>query len=259
MFEHLDVLDSRHVEIVDEAIANGRVGFAVQRICAAGRPDQILYEECLARLTGLDGTVYGAYEFVPYLEAFGAAPMLDQHLLGLILDQLDRDPNAVLGCNLSADNFGDLAIWDGVLEQVRSRPHLAQRLILELTETHALQSLSFSAGAIMEIRSLGCRVALDDFGAGFASPRLIQLIDFDIVKIDKAFLHDIRRSADGSDSFRHMVGYASCFAPIVVVEGVETETQASAARGAGATHIQGHFFSAPAALVTAVPDVAEVS
>ncbi|MCW8060425.1 EAL domain-containing protein [Agrobacterium tumefaciens] len=259
MFERLDIGDRRHVEIVDEAIADGRVGFAVQRICAANNPEQVLYEECLARLTGLDGRVHSAGEFIPPLELFGAAPLVDQHILGLVLDQLDHDSEVILGCNLSADNFRSEAHWDGVLEQIRSRPHLASRLILELTESQALQSLSFSANAIMEIRGFGCRVALDDFGAGFASPRLVQIIDFDIVKIDKAFVQDIRRSTDGSDSFHHIVAFASCFAPIVVAEGIETKEQIAVVRSAGATHIQGHFFSLPILRTIAVKRDAEVS
>lgn len=258
MFTQLDAADPKHIEIVDEAIADGRVSFAVQPICAANNPEQILYAECLARLTGFDGRIHSAWEFVPCLEALRAAPLLDQHMLDLILDQLERDSDAVLGCNLSADNFSNDA-WDGVLEQIQTRPHLAHRLVLELTETQALRSLSFSAAAIADIRGLGCRVALDDFGAGFASPRLLQLIDFDIVKIDSSFIHDIRRSTVGSDSFNHMVGFASCFAPVVVVEGVETKAQVNAALAAGATHIQGYFLSIPSGYDALVPSKAGVS
>lgn len=245
MFDQLDAVDPKHIDIVDEAIADRRVSFAVQPVCAVNNRKEVLYEECLARLTGLDGRVHAACEFVPCLEALGATPLLDRHMLDLILDRLEIDSGAVLGCNLSADNLGSEDMWAGVLEQVQTRPELARRLILEITETQALQSLSFSAQAIMNIRGLGCRVALDDFGAGFASPRLLQLIDFDIVKIDKAFVHDIRRSAFGSDSLSHMVGFASSFAPIVVVEGVETKAQVNVALAAGATHIQGYFLSGP--------------
>lgn len=225
MFDQLDAVDLKLIDIVDEAIADGRVSLAVQQICAVNNPDQVLYEECLARLTGFDGTVHSACEFIPCLEALGATPLLDQHMLTLILDRLERDSSAVLGCNLSADNFSSEDTWAGVLEQVQTRPQLAQRLVLELAETQALRSLSFSAHVILQFRGLGCRVALDDFGAGFASPRLLQLIDFDIVKIDKTFIHDIRRSVVGSESLSHMVGFASSFAPIVVVEGVETRAQ----------------------------------
>lgn len=244
MFADLDVLNPRHAEIVDEAIGDGRVGFAVQQVCSASDPNEILYGECLARLTGPDGRIYSAREFVPCLEAMGEAPLIDQHMLGLVLDQLERNPDAVLGCNLSADNF-DVALWDGILEQVRSYSHLAQRLVLELTEAQPVPSLTFASDMIAEIRELGCRVALDDFGAGFASPRLVQLIDFDIIKIDKGLVHDIRPSADGRNSLQNIVGFASSFAPLIVVEGVETAAQIDAARTAGATHFQGHFFSVP--------------
>lgn len=258
MLDQLDAVDPKHIDIVDEAIADRRVSFVVQQICAVNNRKEVLYEECLARLTGLDGRVHSACEFVPCLEALGATPLLDQHILDLVLDRLERNGDAVLGCNLSAENFSSEDMWAGVLEQVQSRPQLAQRLVLELTESQALQSLSFCADAIMEIRGLGCRVALDDFGAGFAAPRLLQLIDFDIVKVDKAFVHDIRRSATGSDSLSHMVGFASGFAPIVVVEGVETKAQVDAALVAGATHIQGHFLSIPTAYDAVVPINARV-
>lgn len=245
MFADLDLLDPRHIEIIDEAIGDGRMGFSVQDICSASDPNDILYGECLARLTGTDGRIYSAREFVPCLEAMGEAPLIDQHMLGLVLDQLERNPDAVLGCNLSADNLGDEALWDGVREQVRSYPHLAHRLVLELTEAQPIPSLSFAARMIADIRELGCRVALDDFGAGFASPRLVQLIDFDIIKIDKGLVHDVRPSADGRNSLQNIVGFASSFAPLIVVEGVETAAQIDAARAAGATHFQGHFFSTP--------------
>ncbi|AYM84036.1 EAL domain-containing protein [Agrobacterium tumefaciens] len=233
------------VRIVDEAMADGRVGFAVQAICAIDDLCEVLYGECLARVRRSDGVLYEAAEFVPCMEALGVTPRLDRHMVGLALDWLGEDSNIVLGCNLSADNLRDRVNWEGVLEKVRARPHLAARLILELTETQPLKDVSFAAALIADVRQLGCRVALDDFGMGSATPGLLQLIDFDIVKIDRTFLHQARRSADGFDSIRHLVAFASCFAPVVVVEGVETEAQVTAARAAGATHVQGRFLSGP--------------
>lgn len=254
-----DSLDTRYVDVVQSAITEGRVICRVQGIHSAVNVDSILYGECFAALQGRDGRIYGAFDFIPALETMHETPLIDQYMLNQILDRLEHDGNAVLGCNLSADNFNNQDILAGVLKQVQSRPRLAQRLVLELTETQALRSLSLSAHAIMDLRSLGCRVALDDFGAGFASPRLLQLIDFDIVKIDKAFIHDIRRSAVGSDSLSHLVGLASSFAPIVVVEGVETKVQHDAVLAAGATHAQGHFFSMPTAYDTVARNDARVS
>lgn len=251
--------DEACIEVVASAIADQRIGCVVQTVWSLNVPEDLLYGECLARMIDLDGEVIAAGAFVSRLEARGGAPLLDRHMLKLVLDRLDADPMTVLGCNISADNFADANVWGGVLDQIKCRPYLAPRLILELTESSAIADLSFSARKIADIQSLGCRVALDDFGVGFASPRLVQLIDFDIVKIDKAFIHDIRPSSEGSNSLRHIVAFASCFAPTVVVEGVESAAHVDAARAAGATHVQGHLFAMPHAGIFAAPLYAEVS
>ena len=245
MFDHLDILDTGYVDVVQSAITEGRVLCKVQGIHLAGDVDAILYGECFAALQGIDGRTYGAGDFIPALEALRESWLIDQHMLGMVIFRLETDINAVLGCNLSADNFDSEEMWAGILSLIQARPEIAQRLILEITERQALENLAFSARAIKDIRSLGCRVALDDFGAGCSSPRLLQLIDFDIVKIDKAFIHDIRRSTGGSDSLSHLVGFASSFAPVIVVEGIETKAQAERATVSGATHLQGHYLSMP--------------
>lgn len=245
MLEFRDVLNAEGAAVIDEAIVDGRVCFAVQDICAISNLHEVLYGECLARLYSSGGRLCEAGEFVPCMEALGVVPMLDQRILGLVLDRLDADAGIVLGCNLSADNLRNEATWEAILGQVRGRPHLAERLVLELTETQSLRSVSFAASVIAGIRQLGCRVALDDFGTGFAAPGLLPMIEFDIIKIGGEFIHHARRATDGWDSARHLVGFASCFAPVVVIEGVEIDEQVQAARAAGATHVQGHLLSVP--------------
>lgn len=259
MFEQLAMHDQACTDIVVSAIADQRMGCVVQTVWSLNVPEDVLYGECLARMIDLNGEVIAAGAFVPRLEARGAAPVLDRHMLKLVLDRLETDPTTVLGCNISADNFADATAWSGMLDQIQCRAYLAPRLILELTESSAIADLSFGARKIADVQNLGCRVALDDFGVGFASPRLVQLIDFDIVKIDKAFIHDIRPSSEGSNSLRHIVAFASCFAPTVVVEGVESAAQVDVARAAGATHVQGHLFAMPHARIFAPPLNAEVS
>lgn len=259
MVNDIEFLNNKHLEIIAKAIIDDRISCFVQDVRSALATDQTFYGECLARLSDQSGRVYAASEFVPYLDALREAPMLDRHMLKLVLDLLETDSALVLGCNLSADNVADTATWNAIFGQIRDRAHLARRLVLEITETREWSSLSFCSDMIAEVRSLGCRVALDDFGVGFASPRLLQLIDFDIVKIDQAFVHDIRRSAEGRNSLQNIVEFASSFAPLIVVEGVETAAQIDAARAAGATHFQGHFFSVPVARNGAMPGSAGVA
>ncbi|UXS43093.1 EAL domain-containing protein (plasmid) [Agrobacterium tumefaciens] len=243
MLENLDILDRRHVDFVTEAMRGGRISLAISDICRADRPDQVFYRECLTRLTDRDGRLHDGRDFVPILDAFGKTPTFDRHVLGLIFSQLEADPHLVLGCDFSADGLFNREACGAVLSFIGNHSHLAPRLVLELTETSTLQGLSFVSGAIADLRAMGCRVALDGFGTGFASPRLIQLIDFDIVKIDRLLLDDNRPSPDGRDSLAHIVNFALSFAPMVVVQGVETKPQIAQASRTGATHFQGDLMS----------------
>lgn len=247
MFETLDILDDKHVEIVAAAIADCRIGLALQDVHDASHPDQILYSECLAQLIGPNGTIHGPTEFVPCLEALRETAALNRHVLGLVLDRLEADPSSVLACNLSAESLTDEAIAEDILDLILARAELGPRLVLELSQAEALQDLSFATRVIADLRRLGCRLALEGFGTGFASPRLIQLVNFDIVKIDKVFTQDTSHSIHQQGSFWHLARFASCFAPLVVAEGIETEAQISRARSAGVTHVQGNIAAFPIA------------
>ncbi|MEW9539583.1 EAL domain-containing protein [Agrobacterium radiobacter] len=245
MIVHEGNLDKMQAKSVVKAIEADCVGCAIQDVRSVFDPDEALYGECLARLFAPDGRVLTAGEFLPDVDASREMPELDRHMLKIVLNLLEADPLAVLGCNISADNLENRHTWSPILNQIRQRSHLAHRLVLELTEGREISCMSFCVDAIAEVQKVGCRVALDDFGVGFSTPRLLQLINFDIVKIDKAFLHDIRSSIDGRNSLQNIVDLASSFVPIIVVEGVETAWHADAIRITGATHIQGHFFSRP--------------
>jgi len=143
------------------------------------------------------------------------------------------NPVAVLGC-LEKNRGPNVARHD-----------LAPRLVLEVTETQEVCDLALSSGLVEEMRALGCRVALDDFSVGYTSPALLQTIPFDIAKIDRCFIDLARPSSASGNSLSHIISFAACYVPTIVVEGVETEAQALEARQSGATHIQGYFVSRP--------------
>lgn len=253
MFERLDIFDPGYAEL--EA-AQGCVGLALQEVCSARKRGEVLYRKCFARLTS-PGEVPGSCEIVEFSGERGEQRALERYVLELVLGRLDVDRHSVLGAGLSTNSLLDAETSAGVLALVQERPHLASRLVLELAESQAFQSLSTVAAIVAEIRDIGCRVALGGFGAGYATPQLVQLIDFDIIKIDGAFIEDRRSSSAGLDSLSHIIGFASCFAPVVVVEGVETKAQADRAYAAGATHIQSKLVSYPVSSSGQTPAEAE--
>lgn len=232
-----------HNSLIRKAIAAGGLGFAVQPIHAAENTDDILYAESLARVTDADGVVHAAGTFVPHLDSRFD---LDPRILGMLLSALAADPELILGWNLSAANLAAADRFADIFGRITLQPELARRLVVEVTEPHPLVGSAIER--LKMIRALGCRIAIDDFGIGFATPASLLQVAVDIVKIDASFVRDIRPGRDGQNSLSHMVGLAACIAPVVVVEGIETEAQLEAARRAGATHVQGFLLSRPAAL-----------
>nr|WP_206079120.1 EAL domain-containing protein [Mesorhizobium camelthorni] len=239
------MLDERHVSVVEEAIAEGRIGFAIQGVHAIDDPGQVLYGECLARLTEQNGTEHPASAFVPALEALGEAPTLDRHMLKLVLDELESDPLAVLGCNLSADNLSDHANWAHIRDQIAARSELASRLILKITATLPFADIALAHNLLLEARDFGCRIAIDDCGCGYAIYLCLCGIKADIVKIDASFAPDPCCCHDAQGAFSFLVGLAARAAPVVVVEDIETVEQLEATRLAGATHAQGYHLPTP--------------
>ncbi|WP_163266232.1 EAL domain-containing protein [Chelativorans alearense] len=250
MFDHLDILDPKRATIVARAIADGRMGFAVQGVFDATSGRDLLYGECLARLRGDDGYFYEACEFIPCLDIVGRVPELDRRMLARVLDALEADSRAVLGCNLSVANMASPEAWRLIEGQIERRQHLAHRLVLELTESEPFFCPILARQLISQVRGLGCLVALDDFGCGLSNPHRLLSIPHDIVKIDAAYVSDVRFGPDGQSSLYHMVGLAACTAPVVIVEGIESSDHLEVARSAGATHVQGSFLAKPRLLAS---------
>ncbi|OAP50540.1 hypothetical protein ATB98_09465 [Sinorhizobium saheli] len=224
-----------------QAIRQGRIGFSVQQVNCVNHHHEVLYSECLARLLKLGGSVVTAGEFMPTLEASGYAPELDRSILSLAFEWLSNNASGSLGCNVSSLNFSSAEHRAMLYDQLHRNRSLAPRLVLEITES----APSFGATElIQDIRKLGYRVAIDDFGSGFWTPEAIFSMAVDIIKIDAFFVQsNSRLSADRL--LYHMAGLASCVAPTIVVEGVETYEQLTLARAAGATHVQGYLLSEP--------------
>ncbi|WP_051440652.1 EAL domain-containing protein [Ensifer aridi] len=227
-----------------QAMRQGRIGFSLQQVNCVNEHHEVFYSECLARLEKLDGTVITAGEFLPALEASGHAPELDRHILNLAFEWLSNSASVPLGCNVSSLNFSSRERRAMLFDQLHRNRSLAPRLVLEITESAPVIQQFGVAEFIQDIRNLGYRVAIDDFGTGYSSPETIFSMAVDIIKID-AFFAQLSRRREADRLLHHMVGLASCVAPTIVVEGIETYEQLTLARAAGATHVQGYLLSEP--------------
>lgn len=202
------------------------------------------YSECLARLLIDDDVVLNGGKFIAQLETHGSIGLLDTAMVSLVLDALEQNVSLRLGCNISPYTLADQSAWESIVLKLAERPSAAMRLTLEITETAPLSSTTQAAHRLKQVQAYGCRIALDDFGSGFAIHSEVRnlAIDWDIIKIDRSFLSDLRKSPSGRDGLASMIRLARAIAPLVIVEGIETAAHLERARDSGASFGQGWLF-----------------
>jgi len=229
------------------AITIDHVALAWQPVVHAG-DDSILYRECLMRVFDHGRDVLPIAELLPSIERLGLMRALDDYMVSRVLDELEASDDVVLGVNISAQSALFDGWWVAIAERLRAAPALAARLVIEITETAPCPSISHAVSFVAGLHALGCRVALDDFGAGYASIRQLLALRPDIVKIDQSFVARTGSSSHEQDVFRRIVGLAATLAPIVIAEGIETDSHRDLAEQAGAAWQQGHHWGRPSAV-----------
>ncbi|MEE8271725.1 MAG: GGDEF and EAL domain-containing protein [Alphaproteobacteria bacterium] len=231
-------------EQVKDAVKNDNLLLAYQPVVEASS-HQVAFYECLLRMRDDDGRIIAAGEFVPVVERLGLARMMDRRVLELGIAELDANPDVRLALNISGFTASDHGWLRRLVALVGGRRELAERLIVEITETAAIQDIEETALFVANVRDIGCQVALDDFGAGYTSFRHLKALTVDVVKIDGSFVRDIAVNNDNRLFVRTLVGLARGFGLRTVAECVETPEAAKVLVSEGADYLQGYHFARP--------------
>ncbi|MBV9862621.1 MAG: GGDEF and EAL domain-containing protein [Alphaproteobacteria bacterium] len=231
-------------EQVQAALRQNRVLFAFQPVVHS-ETGEVDYYECLLRMRAEDGRIVAAGEFVPIIEQLGFIRLVDRYVLEKAIDELAAHPQVRLGLNISGLTAADRPWLRTLVSLLRTKPDIACRLVVEITETAALYDIEESARFVGTLRQAGCRVALDDFGAGHTSLRHLQSLAVDTVKIDGSFIRNLTTSSESQVFLRHLLGLARGFGFSTVAECVETAEEAAILRGEGIGFLQGYYFGRP--------------
>ena len=203
--------------------------------------------ECLIRLEDHDGIVQPVGETVVLAERLGLSRTLDRRSLDLTMELLNRSDTLCLSVNVSALTCSDpewLAALDGWLSK---HPHLATRLIVEITETAMMPPLDQSKAFVAALKSRQCRVALDDFGAGYSSFDSLVNIGVDIVKIDGAFVRQALTEPNDQEFLAAMTDLARHLGIETVAEWVGDNETAALLSEMGVDYLQGYYIGRPQA------------
>ncbi|WGR94450.1 bifunctional diguanylate cyclase/phosphodiesterase [Bradyrhizobium sp. ISRA443] len=202
---------------------------------------QPAFYECLVRMEQEDGQALLAPDIVPVAERLGLIRLVDHRVLELAIAELAAAPGVQLSLNISPDTTMDPDWWTTIESLMRAHPGVGERLIVEITETVAIQDIDHVRGFVTRLKNFGSRIAIDDFGAGYTSFRNLRKLGVDLVKIDGAFVQNIVHSADDRAFVQTLIDLARRLQIKTVAEWVQDEEAAVMLREWGCDFIQGRL------------------
>jgi diguanylate cyclase (GGDEF)-like protein len=181
---------------VRDALRDGRLLLDYQELHRLQPGHAGTQVELLLRLRGEDGSEVQPGAFLPAAERYGLMPLIDHWVVDTALSNLDHlhpAGKALTSCsiNLSAASLEDEALIARIEQLLRFHQINPQRITFEITETVAMRDFSASSALLARLRGLGCKVALDDFGAGMSSFGYLKNLALDVVKIDGSFVQNM--------------------------------------------------------------------
>ena len=206
--------------------------------------------EALIRWQQMGGKLVLPGEFVPIAEQCGLIVQIGRWVLREACQQARAWQNAGLppvqiAVNVSATEFRDKDFIQCV-RKVLSETGLEPRYLeFELTEGVLMQDVASTASVLQELKEMGVRLAVDDFGTGFSSLSYLRQFPIDVLKIDQSFIHRLSADPDDSAIVSAIIHMAKSLKLLVVAEGIETQEQTAELQALHCAEGQGYLFSRP--------------
>ncbi|HEY9513614.1 MAG TPA: EAL domain-containing protein [Rhodanobacter sp.] len=214
---------------------------------AAGRASGI---EVLLRFREESGVLVVPGAFIPAAERYGLMPAIDRWVIETTLahfDQLHHAGSALdlVSINLSGASISDDALADWIIALLRHHGVTPSRVCFEVTETVAVRNLAQLVHLAQRLRAVGCRIALDDFGAGMSSFTYLKNLPVDIIKIDGSFIRDMLVDPVSHLMVRAVTDIGHRLGLEVVAEWVGDAQTAQALTALGVNYAQGFGLHEP--------------
>ncbi|HUM01518.1 MAG TPA: EAL domain-containing protein [Thermoanaerobaculia bacterium] len=211
---------------------------------------QIVGAEALLRWRRGDKVVVPPSDFISILEETGLIVSIGEWVLRTAAAQVRAWqaaglPLLRLGINLSARQFQHAGLVDAVRKVLSETGLPARSLLLEITESVAMERAAGSLAKLAELKRLGIQLALDDFGTGYSSLSYLKRFPIDVLKIDQVFVRGVEFDPKDAALGATSIAMAHGLNLRVIAEGVETEGQREFLRRHGCDEIQGFLVARP--------------
>jgi diguanylate cyclase (GGDEF)-like protein/PAS domain S-box-containing protein len=211
--------------------------------------ERTIYIESLIRMVDHNGDLIMPNAFLCSAERFGLMPKLDmwsvRNAIATVEEVTQRNQNFTLAVNLSAITLDDEPALEEIKSMIGNMKAPKQNLALEVTETSAIASMHSVKNFIDEVKALGCRFALDDFGAGFSSFAQLRHLPIDFVKIDGQYVENMARDAIDRAVVTAVNDVAHSIGRHTIAEYVSNPETLRLLKICGVDYVQGFYISEP--------------
>lgn len=248
------------VNLVHNALANQRIELFAQRIISLEDDEEGMHFEILVRIRNAKGEYISPGIFMPASERYNIAHLIDKQVVSQTLDWFADHPEALdklsqVAINLSGHSMGNKEFTQFLLARLEESPVPCSKVCLEITETAAMSNMNQAIEFFSQLKSLGCVIALDDFGSGLSSFGYLKKLPVDIVKIDGIFVRDIDVNEMDHLMVRSINDLAKQMGKRTVAEFVENTRIIDQLMELGVDYAQGYIIGKPMPLQQLVSDL----
>jgi diguanylate cyclase (GGDEF)-like protein/PAS domain S-box-containing protein len=206
--------------------------------------------EALVRWQHPDLGMVPPAQFIPLAEETGLIVPIGKWVLNTACAQnvawlREGLPPLHMAVNLSARQFADEDLVKDIAAALETTGLQPELLELELTESMVIQNAERAGRVLAEIKKMGVRLAIDDFGVGYSSLTHLKRFPIDTLKVDRSFIRDLPQNAEDRALTEAIIAMGKSLKLTVVAEGVETKEQQTFLRDRDCDEMQGFFFSKP--------------
>lgn len=192
----------------------------------------------------------GPGDFIPLAEYLGLITSIGDYVLEEACRQCrywneHGIPDFHINVNLSVVQLLQKDVAETVARILKKTGVNPKNIVLEITESFAINDMDRVLDIIKGIKKLGPRIALDDFGTGYSSLNYIKQLPLDIIKVDKTFIDDIAEDEYAQAFIKLIVELSDTIDTSIIVEGVENENQLNILKELGVDYIQGFYYGKP--------------
>jgi diguanylate cyclase (GGDEF)-like protein/PAS domain S-box-containing protein len=230
-----------------EALANNAFRLHAQPIVDLASGETVMLE-LLIRMSAPDGKLVPPGRFLHAAARFGYMPAIDRWVISQAAALANSAPGRCLAVNLAATTIAEPGLASYITDTLHAAGADPADLIFEVSESDVIAKLDHARSVCEQLRTLGARIALDDFGSGFSGFSYLKALEIDLLKIDGQFVRELGTNRLDSLVIEAIVHVANGIEVPTVAEYVVNETVAQRVRELGVTYGQGFHLGKPAPL-----------